>query len=274
MNTETVVFFYIQEKTLGRKYPWQKVEFDIKRMKWGERRLIAAGIPEYDYNKKMWREELIRKKIVRDLIPMLQIEHFETTNFFINKALYDRKIRNVFEETFPLELIELPEKNSMAKKTPEDIVEALVSELCSYDALVIVDKTGDIDDTIYSELPEFVANHCNRINYLAIITDNQEKYVEVLEEINEEYGLTGMTYDNLKQVKPSSKCKTLVIDAGTESKHIWRYLPPCCTYLDLISSTERQKILEARRKDIHYISFYKQISKMIRQKNPDYKQTL
>lgn len=266
MNTETVVFFYVREKTVGRKYPWQKVEFKIDKIKWGERRLVAAGIPEYDYNKKSWRRDVIKKKITTELISMLQLERFESTNFLIHKSLYDWELGRVFEEIFPLELIILPDKKSVAKITPEDIVETLISACGVYDALIVVDKTEDIDEIIYPDLQELVVNHCDKVNYLAVVTDNPEKYVEVFEEINEEYGLTGMTVDSLEQVKPPSKYKVLVIDAGLSDKHQWRYLPPCCTYLDLISDTERQRILEARRKDIRYISFYKQISKKIRQK--------
>lgn len=266
VNTETVVFFYVREKTVGRKYPWQKIEFSIDKIKWGERKLVAAGIPEYDYNKKSWRKDVIRKKITTELIPLLQLEHFETTNFMMDKSLYDWELGKVFEEIFPFELISLPDKKSMAKTTPEDIVETLVPDRGGYDALIVVDKIEDIDEIIYPDLPELVVNHCDKVNYLAVVTDNPEKYVEVFEEINEEYGLAGMTFDSLEQVKPSSKYKVLVIDAGLSDKHQWRYLPPCCTFLDLISDTERQRILETRRKDIRYISFYKQISKKIRQK--------
>lgn len=266
MNTDTVVFFYVMEKTIGRKYPWQKVEFETDRIKWGERRLVAAGIPEYDYNRKNWRKEVIRKKIITELIPILKLDRVESTNFLIHKDLRNSGLGGIFEEIFPLELIVLPDKNSMAKVTPEDIVETLMEDCGSFDGLIIADKTEELEERVCIDLPELAVRHCDKVNYLAVVTDNPEKYVEVFEEINEEYGLNGMTFESMEQVKPSAKYKLLVVDGGTEHRQIWRYLPAGCTYLDLISSTERQRILEARRKDIRYISFYKQITKKIHQK--------
>ncbi len=266
MNTETVVFFYVLKKAIGRKYPWRKIEFKMERIKWGERRLVAAGIPEYDYNGKNWRKEVLRKKIISELIPMLKLDRFETTNFLIHKDLYNSELGRTFEENFPLELIELSDKNNMAKVTPEDIVETLMEACGSFDGLIIADKTEELPERICIDLQELIVRHCEKVNFLAVVTDNPEKYVEVFEEVNEEYGLTGMTFDDMGQVKPSAKYKLLVVDGGTEHRQMWRYLPAGCTYLDLISSAERQKVLEARRKDIHYISFYKQITKKIHQK--------
>lgn len=266
MNTDTVVFFYVLEKAIGRKYPWQKVEFKTDRFKWGERRLVAAGIPEYDYNRKNWRGDVIRKKIITGLIPMLRLEKVEGTNFLIHKNLHNSELGRILEEIFPMELIELPDKNNMAKATPEDIVETLMEDGGSFDGLIIMDKTEELEEKTCIDLPELAVRHCDKVNYLAVVTDNPEKYVEVFEEINEEYGLNGMTFESIEQVKPSAKYKILVVDGGTQHRQIWRYLPAGCTYLDLLSSTERQRILEARRKDIRYISFYKQVTKKIHQK--------
>ena len=266
VNTDTVVFFYVLEKAIGRKYPWQKVEFKTDRIKWGERKVEAAGIPEYDYNRKNWRREVIRKKIVTGLIPELNFEKVESTNFLVHKDLYNRELGRVIEEIFPLELIEMPDKNNMAKVTPEDIAETLMEDCGSFDGLIIADKTEELEERICIDLPEMAVRHCDKVNYLAVVTDNPEKYVEVFEEMSEEYGLNGMTFESMEQVKPSAKYKILVVDGGTEHKQLWRHLPAGCTYLDLISSTERQRILEARRKDIRYISFYKQVTKKIHQK--------
>lgn len=266
VNTDTVVFFYVVKKAIGRKYPWQKVEFKTERIKWGERRLVAAGIPEYDYNRKNWRGEVIRKKIITEFIPILKLDRVENTNFLVHKDLISNEWGRMFEEIFPLELIELPDKNNMAKVTPEDIVETLMADCVGFDGLIIADKTEELEEKVCIDLPELTVRHCNKVNYLAVVTDNPEKYVEVFDEINEEYGLNGMTFESMEQVKPSAKYKILVVDGGTEYKQIWRYLPAECTYLDLLSSTERQRLLEARRKDIRYISFYKQVTKKIHQK--------
>ena len=266
MNTETVVFFYVLEKTIARKYPWQKVEFKIDRITWGERKLVAAGIPEYDYNRKNWRRDVIKKKISTELVEVLEIERYGTTNFMIHKSLFYTELGRIIESIFPLELITLSDKTVMAKVTPEDVVETFISESSDFDALIVMDSAEEVNDVIYPDLPELVASHSNNVNYLAVVTDNPEKYVEVFEELNEEYGLTGMTYESLEQVKPSPKYKVLVIDGSMGDKYTWRYLPPCCTYIDLISSSERQRIMEVRRKDVRYISFYRQVYKRIRPK--------
>jgi len=266
VNTETVVFFYVLEKTMARRYPWQKVEFKIDRIKWGERKLVAAGIPEYDYNRKNWRKEVIRKKITTELVEALGIERYGTTNFMIHKSLFDTELGRIIESVFPLELISLSDKSIMAKVTPEDVVKTFIGDSGVFDALIVADNIEEVNDVVYHELPELVAAHCNGVNYLGVITDNPENYVEVFEELNEEYGLTGITFGTMEQVKLSPKYKVLVIDGSVGDKHTWRYLPPCCTYIDLISSSERQRTIEARRKDVRYISFYRQVSKKIHQK--------
>lgn len=266
MNTETVVFFYVQEKTIGRKYPWQKVEFRIDRIKWGSRKLVAAGIPEYDYNRKNWRGNVIRKKIATELVEVLGDERYGTMSFMIQKSLFGTELGQIIESVFPLELITLTDKTIMAKVTPDDIVETFISDSGGFDALLVVDNVEEVNDVIYPDLPELMVTHCNNVNYLGVVTNNPEKYVEVFEELNEEYGLAGITFESMEQVKLLPKYKLLVLDGSVGDKHVWRYLPPCCTYIDLISSSERQRIIEARRKDVRYISFYRQVSKKIRQK--------
>lgn len=266
MNTDTVVFFYLCRKKVGRSYPWQRTEFVINRIKWGERTVVAAGIPEYDYRRKAWRKAVIKKKILKELIPLIRLECIETTSFMMHQSIFDWEHAGMLEQIFPFEQIDFSDKRSLAAITPEDIVETLIPEYCYYDALIVIDMAADCDDIIYPNLPQLVGACCNNVNYLAIITENEEKYAQVFEEINEEYGLNGMIFDRIERVNVSSKYKVLVIDAGAYDKKIWRCLPEGCTYLDLISSVKRHRIIESRRKDICYISFYRQILNMVREK--------
>lgn len=265
MNTDTVVFFYLCRKKAGRAYPWQRTEFVINRIKWGERKVVAAGIPEYDYRRKPWRKAVIKKKILNELIPLINLERIETTSFMIHHSIFDWEHVGILEQIFPLETVSFSDKRSLAAITPEDIVETLILECCRYDALIVIDMAADCDDIIYPNLPLLVAAYCNNVNYLAIITENEEKYADVFEEINDEYGLNGMIFDRIERLNISSKYKVLVIDAGADDKRVWRCLPEGCTYLDLISSARRHRIMESRRKDVCYISFYRQILNMVRE---------
>lgn len=284
VSTETVVFFYVQEKSVGRKYPWEKVEFEVLESKWCGRRLVAAGIPEYDFNKRIWKKEALRKKIRTELIPKLEIDFWETTCFFYHKSLVQTEIGRLLEELFPLELILVQGKNGIARSTPEDVIETLLQEYCRYDALIVMDGTAQMDGMTHAaeykealvewqdsvtrqiDLPELMRKHCDRVNYLVVVTADAERYVEVFEEMDEEYGLTGVFLSSIANLKLPTKHQVLVVDAGIAGKHTWRDLPPCCTYLDLVSDTERQRIMEARRKDVHYVSFYRQLEKKLRQK--------
>ncbi len=262
MRTETVVFFYVQEKEAGRRFPWQKTEFKIQETTWCERRVVAAGIPEYDFQKKSWKMSTLHKKMQVELWQALALENWEKTAFLFHKSLAEKGYLNVLEEVFPLECIPLPGKGGLVRPTPEDIVETLVSEYCRYDALIVMD--GEIEEQ--PDLPEFIRKHCERVNYLAVVTRNEEQYQEVFEEMQEEYGLTGITVPDIRQLKPSPRYQVLVVDAGLERKHIWRYLPSGCSYVSLFSGAERQRMVEERRKDVRCLSFYRQIEKKLRQR--------
>lgn len=279
MSTEAVVFFYVQEKAVGRKYPWQPVEFAVSKSEWCGRRLVAAGIPEYDFNKRIWKKEVFYKKIRTELLQKIEIEFWETTCFLYHKSMKETQIGRMLETIFPMELITIPGKKGIVQITPEDVVMSLLEEYCKYDALVILDGTADGEEPLHADakewqenvarrmdLTEFIRKNCNRVNYLAVVTTDIERYVEVFEEMSEEYGLTGIFLSELKQAKPPAKYQTLVLDAGINDKRTWRELPLCCIYLDLVSCTERQRIIEARRKDVRYISFYRQIEKKLKQK--------
>lgn len=269
----------MQEKVIGRKYPWKVVEFSVHKSEWCGRKIVAAGIPEYDFNKRSWKKEVLCKKIKTELLPKLEIEFWEKTCFLYHKSLKETQIGRILEEIFPMELIAIPGKRGIAQVTPEDIVVSLMEEYCKYDALIVLDGTTDADALLQEdgeewqesirrqlELPEFISRYCNEVNYLAVVTTDPERYVEVFEEVNEEYGLTGIFLSALEKANPPAKYQTLVVGAGIHAKRIWRELPPCCTYLDLISNTEHQRIIEARRKDVRYISFYRQIEKKLKQK--------
>lgn len=262
MRTETVVFFYVQKKAQGRRYPWQKTEFSMRETEWCERRVVFAGIPEYDWQKKSWRLPVLCKKIHEELLPSLSLKSWEKTAFLCQKSLVDKACLEALEQTFPLEMIRLPGKGGLAGGTPEDIVEVLINEYCRYDALIVID--GEAGE--YLDLQEFIREHCRKVNYLAVITREEKRYEEILMEVQEEYGLAGMTATGMEQLKPSPKYQVLVVDAGLERNHIWRYLPSGCCYVDLFSVAERQRLVEERRKDVRYLSFYRQIEKKLRQR--------
>ena len=118
MSTETVVFFYLMEKTIGRKYPWQRTDFCVKKAEWYGRTVLAAGIPEYDFTKRPWKREILGKKICSELVPGLEIDFWENTCFMNHKALQRTLIGELLEEIFPLEHVTVPGKKGMGKITP------------------------------------------------------------------------------------------------------------------------------------------------------------
>lgn len=279
MSTETVVFFYVREKSAGRKFPWQKTEFAIGETMWCDRSVVAAGIPEYDYGKRNWTMSILRKKIKQELLPALAIENWEKTEFLCHKSIMEKNCFELLEEIFPMEYQKIPGKRGLARFTPEDILESLICEYCHYDALIVVDGTADQEamektrgDAIAEpsravpDLQEFIRTHCEKVNYLAVVTSEEEQYEELLEEMQEEYGLTGILVPAMEQLKPSPKYQVLVVDAGLGGNHAWRYLPSGCCYIDLFSLPDRQRLMVQRRKDVRYLSFYRQIDKKLRQR--------
>lgn len=267
MSTETVVFFYVREKSAGRKFPWQKTEFAIHETMWCDRNVVAAGIPEYDYGKRNWSMSTLRKKIKQELLPALAIENWEKTEFLCHKSVMEKDCFKLLEEIFPMEYHKIPGKRGLARPTPADILESLVCEYCRYDALIVVDGTTDQEaNRAVPDLQEFIRTHCEKVNYLAVVTLEEEQYEELLEEMQEEYGLTGILAPAMEQLKPSPRYQVLVVDAGLGRDHTWRYLPSGCCYIDLFSLPDRQRLMEQRRKDVRYLSFYRQIDKKLRQR--------
>ena len=274
MRTETVVFFYLQEKAAARRYPWRKAEFSIYETEWCQRRLIAAAIPEYDFPGRHWGREKMKKKIQSSLLPKLAISSPETTVFLCHKSLGGKEkllekekesYREVLEEIFPLELLKTKEQPEVGRMTPEDVTETLLKEYCRFDALVILDD-GQEESTMDFDGERFISEHCAGVNFLAVVTGDSEKYAEVFEEVSEEYGLMGVTAPELDMLNIPPKFHVLVVDAGLKDRRTWRHLPSGCIYLDLLSVEKRQRLMEARRKDIRYLSFSRQIEKKLRPK--------
>lgn len=272
MRTETVVFFYLQEKGAARRYPWRKAEFSVYETEWCQRRLIAAAIPEYDFPGRHWGREKLKKKIRSSLVPRLGINSLETTVFLCHKSLGRKEkllerekesYREVLEELFPLELLQTEEQCETGRMTPEDVTETLLKEHCKFDALVILDDEQESRRMDFDG-ERFIREHCEGINFLAVVTRDSEKYTEVFEEVGEEYGLMGITVPELKMLNVPPKFHVLVVDAGLEDQKTWRYLPSGCIYLDLLSVEKRQRLMEARRKDIRYLSFSRQIEKKLK----------
>lgn len=274
MGTETIVFFYLQEKAAARQYPWRKAEFYVYETEWSQRKLLAAAIPEYDFPGKHWKREKLKKKIQSVLLPMLQISSWEKTVFLCHKSLSGKErlsdrekltYREVLEEIFPMEIVASEKQADSGRMTPKDVTETLLEEYCRFDALVIIDYDRD-DKTEEFDTERFISEHCRGVNYLAVVTPDSEKYVEVFEEVSEEYGLMGITVPELNMLNILPKFHVLVVDAGLETRKNLRCLPSGCTYLDLLSLEKRRKYVETRRKDIRYVSFARQVEKKLRQK--------
>ncbi len=274
MGTETIVFFYLQEKAAARQYPWHKAEFYVYETEWNQRKLLAAAIPEYDFPGRHWRKDKLKKKIQSALLPALPIGSWEKTVFLCHKSLCGKEglsdrekvtYREILEEVFPMEIRTSDDQPDSGRMTPKDITETLLEEYCRFDALVLIDYDRD-DRSEEFDTERFISEHCRGVNYLAVVTADPEKYVEVFEEVSEEYGLMGITVPEMNMLNVLPKFHVLVVDAGLETRKNLRFLPSGCTYLDLLSVEKRRKYVESRRKDIRYVSFARQVEKKLRQK--------
>lgn len=274
MGTETIVFFYLQEKAAARQYPWRKAEFYVYETEWSQRKLLAAAIPEYDFPGRRWKKDKLKKKIQSVLVPKLQIASWEKTAFLCHKSLGGKEAvsdrervayREILEEVFPMEFLTSENQSDRGLMTPKDVTETLLEEYCRFDALVIIDYDGDNRSGEF-DTENFISEHCRGVNYLAVVTADPEKYVEVFEEVNEEYGLMGITVPELNMLNLLPKFHVLAVDAGLETRKNLRFLPSGCTYLDLLSVEKRRKYMESRRKDVRYVSFARQVEKKLRQK--------
>lgn len=250
MATETVVFFYAQEKAASRCHPWQKVQFSLREELWHDRVLVAAGIPEYDYKTKRWKKEKLCRKLYTTLAPVLKGSP-ETAVFLYHRSLERQEdLQEALESCFPVK-----------QNTPEDITELLLQEYCSYDALVFLDGTEQ--ERKPEGNAEFLKKSCAHVNYLAVVTTNEEAYEEVFEQLNEEYGLAPVAVPSLENVKMTPQCRVLTAAVEPINKKTGKNLMQGCTYLDLLSSEKSRKVLEARRKDVRYVSFSKLVEKKL-----------
>lgn len=261
MKTESVIFFYRMDKIAGREYPWQHTKFVIKKIPWGERTIFAVGIPEYDYARKYYKPEKLKKMMRKELIPQLEELDLKETVYLCHKSLVS--LIHIMGEFIPLDQYRMDEGQvrEYGVQTPEDIFGEMLEALCRYDSLIVINR----DDGILgvNETTELVRKCSQGINYLGIVTQKAEEFEDLLEEINEEYGLTAITDEDLENLHPPLKYSTLVVDFSLEDKKEWRKLPSGCTYLDAYSVSNRRRLMEARRKDVKYLSFVRQIEKKI-----------
>lgn len=259
MEIETVVFFYVLEKQEGRKFFWQTISFKIQEMVWNDRNLIAIGIPEYHYPKRKWKKDVLYKKICTELSCQIKGDLNYSTFLCHRSMIHEKNFLEVLQKLYPLPFVFHAKEQDYGFTTPEEICRVLISKHCVYDALVLIDDEENLN-------PEWVESYCHKINYFAVITKKEEKYQEVFEKLEEEYGLIPIVVENLEELYVPVKSKTLVIDVKSINAKEIRNLPTGCTYFDFHSFEKKQKIIEGRRKDIHYLSFYKLIDKKLRQK--------
>lgn len=252
MQTEAIVYFHVI-KGSAAKENWREIPTPCMQEAaegFWNRPVFHIFIHEkYKYQKTLftrkikgyveWEEEPFLLYMTHALENLSQRCHTDRCYY-----MWEKEIKVFFDWLmllFPMDV-----------HLPDDFVERLMESHKKYEGLILLDG-----EEVCGE--EFIQTYAGGKNYLGIVTQNEEKYEEVLEDIYEEWGLAAVITKESGAIRGALEGKTLVVDGGFEERKGWRNFPKGCAYLDLTSSKEKQRNLEARRKDITYFSFQKEI---------------
>lgn len=233
MREESIVYFYLDKKQCSRKYIWQKPKLTAKAKHMNLPgsafvfQVYEIGIPETERPGHPWDLEKLNGQVKQEL------ERWDDSP----EAYYLREPGT--ENLIRLSLEPLPER----------FREAVLETITGYDALVILDGP-------WVNTEEILELHCDRLRFLAVVSEREERFQELAEDIYEEYGLVCRLVKYMEQMIWQEGLQYLIIDGSEEAGPSYGRLPRNSRYFDLKSDGYRQHLLQARRKDVEYISFF------------------
>ncbi len=167
---------------------------------------------------------------------------------------------DVLETDIGLELYEDMEPGTFMVLLDSDYKQSLYRALLEYyreayrniEHMVVVDDEEGISPRLLYELA------ANR-NYLSVLTNTPEKYEEVLEQVEMDYGLVAMVFvtekEFLKYIKQMPEKRPILLITGEKCKRTILYqLPEKSFFADFSSDGIYKELVERKRLKITYAS--------------------
>ncbi|MGL5260262.1 MAG: hypothetical protein ACRC7V_09150 [Lachnospiraceae bacterium] len=104
-------------------------------------------------------------------------------------------------------------------------------------------------------IEELILRLSDTLNEMLLITNEEESYFDIAEEVYQRTGLLIEFTDTIKgKLWEQSKGKTLILSMTSKNPIPFRAFPNKSIFFDVLSSQERERILRIRRGDMVYVS--------------------
>jgi len=118
--------------------------------------------------------------------------------------------------------------------------------------LIVLDETDNI-------LPEMVYELAANCNYLSIMTEHPEKFEEVMDRLEEEYGLVAMLFESVKELiryikQITGKRSTLLLAGEEWHRNLLYQLPEKSFFVDFSLAGIYHELILRKRMKFTYVS--------------------
>ena len=117
-----------------------------------------------------------------------------------------------------------------------------------------------VEEVVFIEGKEdalFILNDIySTLNVLCVLTPDISRYHEFADEVYENAGLI-VTFQNIMNQSCCIKGIPFVIDMCSDMKLSCRYIPSGTVYIDLCSTKAKQRAIQLKCRDVHYVNYWK-----------------
>lgn len=223
-----MVYFHLEEGRSLKKHFFQAGE--VKGMSVAVEEgygLLLYPVPEFHIHGRRWNKE----KLLEMLGGVLRQP--DVTEYYIQPEL--------------CRMLELREK-----LPPELLLRKVLKQNPCWEYLLLIGNGWEEDEPLLPLLREYLP----RINHFTVITDKPAEYAAFAEYIYEEYGIPTACSAQPER-RQGKKKRTVILDNRRCYKPPFTVLPEEAFYIDCWSGREKRSLLEAKRRDVRYLSAVK-----------------
>lgn len=226
MEKESIVYFYLNKGQAAKKYFFSRYLPSGKGYIGRYLDVHGVPIPELYYRKRGWNRDLLA-------------------------GMLEQYMENRPEREFLLDGQLAAMLGAEQGPAPDAVVEAMLKKYSAARTQMIL--VGEWESTFEWILSQY----SKKVNELAVYTHTCEPWEDMMDYLFMEYGIAAAASEDFSKTVFRKEIPALIIDACREEKGfraLLRNFPRGSLYMDLFSEAGKRKCVEAKRKDIRYLS--------------------
>lgn len=241
-----IVYFHLQKGRNAKKHFWNSFQMPCMNIDMREGyELLFYTVPEFYMGGRPWEKERLFE------ILQTKLEEAGGADYYLRPAL--SSVLGIKE-----------------KLPPDILLHKVIKQNPCWEYVFLIgwnaadDEYGEEGTFQRAEAMEeqkrmfsvLLEEYLPRINHMTVVTDRPEVYADFSDYLYEEYGIPVSYVARLEKRLGKSK-KTVILDGRAHYQPPCEALPEEAAYIDFWSENKKRGILEAKRKDIRYLSAVK-----------------